>query len=92
MRRLDELRIAYGSINDMQDVAEHPVVAERAMLGRFETSSGFRATSLTGIGERLFGTPADGRERPPDVGEDTEEILDMLGLSVEYEQAGEPPP
>jgi itaconate CoA-transferase len=81
MRLLDEIRIAYGSVNDMGEVAEHPVTLGRSMIGGVETLGGGTARTLVGIGERVFGTRSDQRDRPPAVGEDTEAVLELLGLS-----------
>jgi itaconate CoA-transferase len=75
LRRLDELGFAYASLNDMEAVGAHPVVAQRGMLEQVETSDGALATTLVGIAERLFDLPPRSRARPPQVGEDTIELV-----------------
>ena len=82
-RLLDSMGLAYASLNGMEDVARHPAVAERGMLASVETSAGSTAMTLIGLAERLFETSADGRDRPPNLGEDTESVLGALGLSTE---------
>jgi itaconate CoA-transferase len=79
---LDEIRIAYGSVNDMGEVAEHPATLERAMVEAVEAANGTVARTLVGMGERVFDVGSDRRERPPAVGEDTEAVLRSLGLAT----------
>jgi itaconate CoA-transferase len=78
---LDEIRIAYGSVNDTGEVAVHPVTLERSMLDVVDTMGGGTARTLVGMGERIFGFRSDQRDRPPAVGEDTQAVLELLGLS-----------
>jgi itaconate CoA-transferase len=80
---LDQIRIAYGSVNDMGEVAEHPAMLERAMIEEVESASGIPARTLVGMGERILGTSSEQRDRPPGVGEDTEAILRSLGLATD---------
>jgi len=81
-RLLDEAWIAYGSVNDMGEVAEHPVTRDRGLLADVEMAGGETARTLLGIAERLFGANGSGgRERPPLVGEDTAAMLELLGLA-----------
>jgi itaconate CoA-transferase len=82
-RLLDEIRIAYGSVNDMGEVAAHPVTRERAVIEQVETVTGAMARTLVGTGERLYATGTEGRVRPPSLGEDTESVLEFLGLVSE---------
>lgn len=81
-RLLDEIRIAYGSVNDMGEVSEHPATLERAIVEPVETANGTAARTLVGMGERIFGTASEQRDRPPAVGEDTEAVLRSLGLAT----------
>jgi itaconate CoA-transferase len=82
-RLLDEIRVAYGSVNDMGDVASHPVAAERALVDEVQTAAGAVARTLVGMGERLFSTSAGGRLRPPLLGEDTASVLASLEIVTE---------
>jgi formyl-CoA transferase len=81
-RIFDSLGLAYASLNDMADVSTHPVLSDRRMLDEVEMANGSTATTLVGLGERLFMSSADGRERPPRLGEDTEAILEALGVTA----------
>jgi itaconate CoA-transferase len=76
---LDKLRIAYGSVNDVEDVARHPVVADRGILADVATASGASATTVVGMAERLLGGGDARRDRPPRLGEDTDTVLERLG-------------
>jgi itaconate CoA-transferase len=76
---LDEIRIAYGSVNDIGDVANHPVTAELGLLKDVDMADGGTAHTMVGIAERLFGSGSSERERPPAIGEDTESVLGSLG-------------
>jgi itaconate CoA-transferase len=82
MRLLDEIRIAYGSVNDMGEVAAHPATVERALIDDVETATGEIARTLVGMGERLFAL-GDGRVRPPALGEDTEAVVAFLDAVTE---------
>jgi itaconate CoA-transferase len=82
-RLLDEIRVAYGSVNDMGDVATHPASAERSLIEEVETLTGPSARTLVGMGERLFPGSAGGRVRPPLLGEDTASVLQSLAASTE---------
>ena len=93
-RLLDEIRVAYGSLNDMGDVADHPAAtyrslvdvvatAERSLIDEVETATGAIARTLVGMGERLFSASGNGRLRPPLLGEDTGSVLASLEVSPE---------
>jgi itaconate CoA-transferase len=83
VRLLDQIRIAYGSVNDMAEVAAHPATAERSLIDEVETIGGAKARTLVGMGERLFAADPGGRVRPPALGEDTERVLGALGVVSE---------
>ena len=80
MRLFDDLGLAYASLNEMADVSRHPVIAERRMVTHAGTTNGSTTRTLVGIAERLFETCADGRDRPPELGEDTNSLLTTLGM------------
>jgi crotonobetainyl-CoA:carnitine CoA-transferase CaiB-like acyl-CoA transferase len=82
IRVFDSLGLAYASLNDMAGVSTHPVVVERQMLDDVDMTDGSPARTLVGMGERLFMPNLNGRERPPGLGEDTEAILEALGLTA----------
>jgi crotonobetainyl-CoA:carnitine CoA-transferase CaiB-like acyl-CoA transferase len=66
----------------MGEVAEHPATVERAMIAAVGSANGPVARTL-GLGERVFGTESEQRDRPPAVGEDTEAVPRSLGLATE---------
>jgi crotonobetainyl-CoA:carnitine CoA-transferase CaiB-like acyl-CoA transferase len=80
---LDEIRVAYGSFNDMGGVAEHPAATDRSLVDEVATADGAVARTLVGMGERLFSTSAGDRLRPPLLGEDTEAVLASLEIVSE---------
>lgn len=82
-RLLDEIRVAYGSVNDMAAVAAHPATAERSLIEEVEMVTGAIAQTLGGLGERLLGADNGGRVRPPALGEDTESVLRSLAVVPE---------
>ena len=82
-RLLDEIRVAYGSVNDMGGVESHPATAERSLIDEVETATGAIARTLVGMGERLFPASDRGRVRPPLLGEDTGSVLASLEVSTE---------
>jgi crotonobetainyl-CoA:carnitine CoA-transferase CaiB-like acyl-CoA transferase len=82
VRLFDDLGLAYASLNDMAGVTHHPVVAERGILDDATTAAGSGARALVGLARRLFAPAGNGRERPPSLGEDTDAVLESLGLPV----------
>ena len=78
----DDLGLAYASLNDMRDVSEHPVAAERRLFDAADTATGAAVITLVGLAERLGATSLNGRARPPALGEDTEAILSELDLGM----------
>lgn len=82
-RLLDEIRVAYGSVNDMGGVADHPATTDRSLVDEVATADGAVAHTLVGMGERLFSTSTGDRLRPPLLGEDTESVLASLEIVSE---------
>lgn len=87
-RAIADLGLAYASLNDMQEVSDHPVVTERGMLRQVESNGGDTARTLVGIGERLFGVEHDDGGRPPALGEHTDAVLAELGIPQAAVAAG----
>jgi itaconate CoA-transferase len=75
---LERCGFAYAALNEVADVAAHPVLAERGIVQEVQGSGGPVQTTV-GIAERLFGAGPPRRARPPGLGEDSEEILRELG-------------
>ena len=80
VRLFDDLGLAYASLNDMAEVSRHPVIADRRIVSDAETAGGAPVKALVGLAERLFETSLDGRNRPPELGEDTDSLLEALGM------------
>jgi formyl-CoA transferase len=80
----DDLGLAYASLNDMRDVSEHPVAAERRLFDAADTATGAAVITLVGLAERLGASSLNGRARPPALGEDTEAILSELDLGMAW--------
>jgi itaconate CoA-transferase len=82
----DTLEIAYARLNDMAQVAGHPVTAERGMVREVESADGASVKTIVGLAERAFAPRACGRERPPQLGEDTAAVAARLaGINPEEE-------
>ena len=60
---------AFGRLNDVAAVAEHPVVAARGVLDLTRTADGTAVRALRGLAARVFGVRPT-RDRPPLLGED----------------------
>jgi crotonobetainyl-CoA:carnitine CoA-transferase CaiB-like acyl-CoA transferase len=87
-RAVADLGLAYASLNDMKSVSEHPVLIDRAIVEDAETEDGATARALSGIGARAFLPGAARRARPPALGEDTDAILDELGIDSVARSSG----
>lgn len=76
---LDRSGFAYGRLNDMAAVREHPVLRERGTIASARSFAGARVRSLAGVAERVFGTAERRRRRPPRLDEDRAEISRLAG-------------
>jgi crotonobetainyl-CoA:carnitine CoA-transferase CaiB-like acyl-CoA transferase len=79
---LNDNGVPAGAVLDVPSALEHPQVAERKLLRRFERVPGVgRAISVVRSGFRLgSGDPAPASP-PPALGADTDRVLDGLGYS-----------
>ena len=76
VRLCDEHGFAYGVVNGVADVADHPVGGERGIVVEAEAGNGETVMSVVGLAERAFPNPGrQGRVRPPGLDEDRDEIL-----------------
>lgn len=83
VRLCDEHGFAYGVLNDVADVARHPVVAERGIVAETEAGNGETVRAVVGLAERVFATAGrEGRQRPPALDEDRAEILKLTERSA----------
>ncbi|HBP28513.1 MAG: CaiB/BaiF CoA transferase family protein [Advenella sp.] len=79
LEKLHAHRIPGGRIYDAADIAKDPHYHARQMLIEGELEDGTPVT-LPGILPKLSETPGDVRRRAPVLGQDTEQILDQLGI------------
>lgn len=70
----DEHGFAYGRVNGIAAVAEHPILKERLAVEEVQSASGATVRSLVGLPERVFGRRDAVRTRPPSLDEDGSEI------------------
>lgn len=81
LSQLHEHRIPGGRIYDAADIAQDPHYQSRQMLIDGELEDGTPVT-LPGVLPKLSVTPGDVRRRAPLLGQDTQEILDRLGIDT----------
>lgn len=81
LEQLHAHRIPGGRIYDAADIAKDPHYHARQMLIDGELEDGTQVT-LPGILPKLSETPGDVRRRAPVLGQDTEQVLDQLGVDA----------
>ncbi|HLU03631.1 MAG TPA: CoA transferase [Advenella sp.] len=81
LAQLHAHRIPGGRIYDAADIAQDPHYHARQMLIEGELEDG-TAVTLPGILPKLSETPGDVRRRAPVLGQDTEQVLDRLGIDA----------
>jgi len=74
----DEMGLAYGVLNSMAEVVDHPVVQERGALRTVAARRGGDVKTLIGVGERLFAADSE-PSPPPELDQHRGEILEELG-------------
>lgn len=77
---LSNAGLAYAQVNDAGAVAAHPVVAHRGIVVDGETADEVTISHLRGLAERLFQRTGQGRDRPPALGEDNEDVLGSVDI------------
>ncbi len=85
VEQLSRLGVPCGPINNLAEVFADPQVQESGMVVHFEADKG-SAVSVVANPLRMSRTPARYERRPPVLGENTQEVLDMLAQA-----AGRPP-
>jgi len=81
LEQLHAHRIPGGRIYDAADIAKDPHYHARQMLIDGELEDGTPVT-LPGILPKLSETPGDVRRRAPVLGQDTEQVLEQLGIDA----------
>jgi len=74
--------VCWGRIQNLQEVLEDPLFAEREMVLEISGKDGKKRKTF-GIPVKLSGTPGSVRTPPPGFGENTEDILRELGYNDE---------
>jgi crotonobetainyl-CoA:carnitine CoA-transferase CaiB-like acyl-CoA transferase len=70
--------VCWGRVQNLSEVLEDPLFAEREMIVEFTAKDGKKCKAL-GVPVKLSGTPGTVRTPPPRFGENTEDILSELG-------------
>ncbi len=81
LEQLHAHRIPGGRVYDAADIAQDPHYRAREMLIQGELEDGTPVT-LPGIVPKLSDTPGGVHRRAPTLGQDTQEILDRLGVDA----------
>ncbi|WP_338451040.1 CaiB/BaiF CoA-transferase family protein [Niallia oryzisoli] len=80
--RLKQAGVPSGPINDIAQTLAHPQVHAREMIQEVEHPT-IGTLKMLGVPIKLSDTPGSVRKAPPLLGENTEEILELLGYSNE---------
>ena len=81
-RELNRLGVPSGAVFAVPEILEHPQIAERGMIARFETVPGAgREVRVLRTGIKLDGAAPSVEAPPPRLGADNAEIYGALGLS-----------
>jgi formyl-CoA transferase len=82
---LHDARIPAGRVYDIADICADPHYRARDMLLDGELDDG-TPIKLPGIVPKLGATPGDVRRRAPKLGQDTDEVLEELGIDADTRQ------
>jgi formyl-CoA transferase len=85
LQALDSASVPAGKIYNIADIAADPHYAERGMLQQINLADG-SALKVPGVVPKLSLTPGQHRRNAPDLGQDTDVILQEMGLSLEQIQ------
>jgi formyl-CoA transferase len=83
---LDAASVPAGRIYTVADIAADPHYLARGMLQQITMADGSKLT-VPGIVPKLSSTPGRQHRNAPDLGQDTDEVLRSIGLSVAQIQA-----
>ena len=86
LRALDEAAVPAGRIYNVADIAVDPHYQARGMIEQIQLDDG-SSLSLPGIVPKLSRTPGGHARNAPDIGQDTDAVLQEIGLSADQIQA-----
>jgi formyl-CoA transferase len=79
---LAEAKVPAGRVYTAKDIAEDPHYRARDMILQQTTRDGY-TVEVPGIVPKLTGTPGSVRSAAPGLGDDTDEVLGVLGFSAQ---------
>ena len=82
MNHLAAARVPAGKVYTAKDIAQDPHYRARDMILQQQTRDGY-TVEVPGIVPELSGTPGKIRSSAPHVGDDTDRVLQEMGLSAE---------
>ncbi|MBY4598828.1 CoA transferase [Ottowia caeni] len=82
MNHLATARVPAGKVYTAKDIAQDPHYRARDMILQQQTRDGY-TVEVPGIVPKLSGTPGKIRSSAPHVGDDTDSVLQDMGLSAE---------
>ena len=86
LRALDEAAVPAGRIYNVADIAADPHYQARGMIEQIQLDDG-SSLSLPGIVPKLSRTPGGHARNAPHIGQDTDAVLQEIGLSADQIQA-----
>jgi formyl-CoA transferase len=86
MEALDKAAVPAGRIYTVADIAADPHYQERGMIQQVQMDDG-TFLAVPGIIPKLSRTPGSHRRNAPTIGQDTDAVLQEMGLTVEQIQA-----
>jgi len=86
LRALDQAAVPAGRIYNVADIAADPHYQARGMIEQIQLDDGSRL-SLPGIVPKLSRTPGGHVRNAPSIGQDTDAVLQEIGLSADQIQA-----
>jgi formyl-CoA transferase len=86
LRALDEAAVPAGRIYNVADIAADPHYQARGMIEQIQLDDG-SSLSLPGIVPKLSRTPGGHARNAPNIGQDTDAVLQEIGLSADQIQA-----